>query len=88
MSTDIFPPCPSSLAAYRAEVQSAKARLGLAHRKAVAASDEVKANARCDLTAANIKAYIAEQVGKAPPLSPAQRESIIALLSNGGGSDD
>jgi hypothetical protein len=56
------------------------------NRKAVDASDEDKDNARRDLTAANIKAYIAEKVAEAPPLSIAQRESIISLLRAGGES--
>src|SRR6185369_3555809 len=54
---------------HRAEFFSARARLGLVNRKAVEASDEDKDNARRDLTAANIKAYIAEKVAEAPPLS-------------------
>jgi len=48
--------------------------------------NEDKDNARRDLTAANIKAYIAEKVAEAPPLSIAQRESIISLLGAGGES--
>ena len=71
---------------HRAEVFSARARLGLVNRKAVDASDEDKDNARRALTAANIKAYIAEKVAEAPPLSIAQRESIISLLGAGGES--
>lgn len=76
MSTDISPPASP----YRAEVGRAKSRVGLVNRKAVNASEEVKADARRDLAAANVKAYIAQQLAKAPPLSIAQRESIISLL--------
>jgi hypothetical protein len=42
--------------------------------------------ARRDLAAEKLAAYVATIVEQAPPLLPEQRERIIALLTAGGGS--
>lgn len=41
-------------------------------------------DARRNLTAANLAAYIKRTVDAAPPLSPEQRQRLAALLSGGG----
>ena len=66
------------------EVLKARARVATKSRKAVNATPEELAEAKADLAAAKLVAYIKKVVDQAPPLSPAQRDQIAALFASGG----
>lgn len=68
-----------------AEVRTARARLA-ANRRHHPNKDHTEA--RRDLAAANIAAYVARVVDQAPPLTADQADRIAALLrpANGGGA--
>jgi hypothetical protein len=63
---------------------AARAKLAglVAHR---GAEDPEIAEARRDLAAENLAAYIKRVVDSAPPLTPAQRERLALLLHPGAG---
>lgn len=60
----------------------ARNKLGAATRYGDA--DQI-ADARRDLAAAKLAAYVSKTVAEAPPLTPAQRDRIAALLRPTGG---
>lgn len=63
--------------------QQARARLARASKKHSDPDPEVLA-ARQNLAAAKLQQYIESVVDKAPPLSPEQRSTLVALLSENG----
>ncbi|MCI1788621.1 MAG: hypothetical protein LKI58_11280 [Actinomyces sp.] len=63
------------------QVQSARGKLGAAARRGTAAD---VTTARRDLAAAKIEDYVSRVVAEAPPLTPAQRDRIAALVKAGG----
>lgn len=65
------------------EVLKARSAVGVAARSGDA--DKI-AEARRDLAAAKLQAYVEKIVSEAPPLTPEQSERIAVLLRPGGGS--
>ncbi len=70
------------------EVSKARARVGALSRCVKTGErspdDPAVVNAKTDLAAANIAAYVEKVLSGAPPLSNDQRERIAALLRAGG----
>lgn len=64
------------------EVLAARSALGVASRRGDA---EAATEARRDLAAAKIAAYIEKVVAEAPPLSDEQRDRLSAIISAGRG---
>lgn len=67
------------------EVLKARAALGVASRRG---DDEAATDARRDLAAAKIAAYIEKIVADAPPLTDEQRDRLSAIIgaARGGGA--
>lgn len=61
-------------------VAQAKSRLGVAVRYN---NHRAETEARRDLAAAKLEAYIAKTVAAAPPLTPEQRDKLAAILHGG-----
>lgn len=64
------------------EVLKARAALGVASRRG---DDEAATDARRDLAAAKIAAYIEKIVADAPPLTDEQRDRLSAIIGAGRG---
>lgn len=64
------------------EVLKARAALGVAARRG---DDEAATDARRDLAAAKIAAYIEKVVAEAPPLTDQQRDRLSAIIGAGRG---
>lgn len=64
------------------EVLAARSLLGLASRRRDA---EAITDARRDLAAAKIAAYVEKVVAEAPPLTDAQRDRLSAIIGAGRG---
>lgn len=64
------------------EVLKARAALGVASRRG---DDEAATDARRDLAAAKIAAYIEKVVADAPPLTDEQRDRLSAIIGAGRG---
>ncbi|MCI1787431.1 MAG: hypothetical protein LKI58_05100 [Actinomyces sp.] len=62
-------------------ILKARSRLGVAARLG---DKEAAQEARRDLAAAKIEDYVSRVVAEAPPLTPAQRDRIAALVKAGG----
>jgi hypothetical protein len=66
------------------EAQRARSELGLAYRRRNSTPEQI-AEARRNLTEANLTARIREAVAAWPPLTDAQRERLALLLHPGSG---